>query len=436
MSRTKKKQQKQQQQQQQQRASQMLGKRVAQWTDWLDQQVFERESVTRLVMLALCARQHVLLLGPPGTAKSQLARYASESVQGQCFTTLLTKFSAPEDVFGPLSLPKLEQGVYERLTEGYLPAADVAFLDEVYKANASILNALLTVLNEREFFNGNQRVPLGLRSVVAASNEVPDSEDGLDALDDRLLLRASVGQMAENESFVAMLRGGARAQRPQPISSGMLSAIDWLAPRIALGSPVIDGLYRAREKARALKLEVTDRRWKQIAGVMQVMAALDGCGEVEAVHLGILRHALWRRPGDEGKARKVLAHVAEHVASTETSASAAELTALLDEHAQAFTSYAQQFNRYGVYGRSELSGHLQEALHTAGNTLRAADEWTKSRMSWMKSRLGLWDVFWRGLPPPAALVKAMRAVRNHALITQHLPQSRHSALLSAWGRAA
>lgn len=423
-------------QRQKQSSNEAPGAQVQRWAEWLDQKFLEREVTTRLALLAVCARQHLLLLGPPGTAKTLLARQVTDAVQGRWFTTLLTKFSAPEDVFGPLSLPRLEQGVYERLTTGYLPSADVAFLDEIYKANASILNALLSILNERVYFNGNQQIELALRSVIAASNEVPDAEDGLEALDDRLLLRACVGHVAETSAFVAMLKPRDGDSSPAPLTASMLRELDAAAPRIGVGDTVLKGLCLAREKARELHLQVSDRRWKQIVGVMQVMAALDGCEEVEIAHLGVLRHAVWRRPADQGKGNKILAHVLDHLPDPTTTATGQELVAMLKQHAQAFATCEQElrYNHYGYGNRpreNEQYGKLREALHKALQTIDAAEAWTEARIQRVESQLGLWDVFWREVPPPPDVEKGIRALCEHTLIT-HLRQNQYQALATEW----
>ncbi len=124
----------------------------------LQQGFIERDTAVRLALLSLLAGEHLLLIGAPGTAKSELARRLQLAVnEGDYFERLLTKFSVPEELFGPLSIKSLEQDRYHRLTKNYLPSASIGFIDEIFKANSAILNSLLTLLNEREFDNGERR---------------------------------------------------------------------------------------------------------------------------------------------------------------------------------------------------------------------------------------------------------------------------------------
>lgn len=164
----------------------------------------------RLLVLAALSGEHALFLGPPGTAKSALGRRLSMVVGGAFFERLLTRFSVPEELFGPLSLKALDQDEYRRQIEGYLPTARVAFIDEIFKANSSILNALLTILNERAFDNGRERLHVPLACLVAASNELPE-EDELDALYDRFLIRRAVGPLTD-DGLTEFLTGASNAQ--------------------------------------------------------------------------------------------------------------------------------------------------------------------------------------------------------------------------------
>ena len=158
----------------------------------------ERDVAVRLALLAALAGEHLLLVGPPGTAKSLIARRLRLAfADSTYFERLLTRFTVPEELFGPLSIRGLEEDRYERLTEAYLPTASIAFLDEIFKANSAILNALLTLLNEREFDNGARRVETPIIAVIGASNELPDDEE-LAALFDRFPLRLHVGPVSKD----------------------------------------------------------------------------------------------------------------------------------------------------------------------------------------------------------------------------------------------
>ncbi len=263
----------------------------------LDRNLLERDGPVRLLLLAALAGEHVLLIGPPGTAKSALARRLHAAfVDAPYFERLLTRFSVPEELFGPLSLTALEQDRYERLTDGFLPTAQVAFLDEVFKANSAILNALLTLLNEREFDNGAGRVRVPLVSVVGATNEVPEDES-LQAFHDRFLLRVPVLPVGD-ASFAALLAlpGDAADSCRARLRAGDLGPLRQRARQVQLPEAITALLVQARSWCAQQSVTVSDRRWRKLVALLQVQAASRGATRVDRWDLWLLPYALGARP--------------------------------------------------------------------------------------------------------------------------------------------
>src|ERR1700677_1514036 len=165
-----------------------LPARLAQLARALQERFLGKDEVIRLLIIAAIAGEHAVLIGPPGTAKSALIRTFARLIQANYFEYLLTRFTEPNEIFGPVDIAAFREGRYERRIEGMLPDSEVVFLDEVFKSNSAILNALLTLLNERRYSSGGKAIRCPLLSCFGASNEVPTDET-LTAIFDRLLLR-------------------------------------------------------------------------------------------------------------------------------------------------------------------------------------------------------------------------------------------------------
>jgi len=264
-------------------------RRLADLLGQLESGLVERRRQVRLALLAALAGEHTLLIGPPGTAKSELARRLHLAfADASYFERLLTRFSVPEELFGPLSISALEQDRYERQTAGYLPQASIAFIDEVFKANSAILNALLTLLNERKFDNGAGRLACPLISVIGATNEVPAGEVA-EAFFDRFLVRLPVGPVSAGGFRELMaLEGRGGLQVTGALVGPERDAITQAAGEVRVTEDVSNLLSELRVHLEGGQVYVSDRRWMKIVWLLKTAAATEGRGELALWDLWLL----------------------------------------------------------------------------------------------------------------------------------------------------
>jgi MoxR-like ATPase len=268
-------------------------------TDPLKARFVGRDEVIDLIALAVVAGEHLFLFGPPGTAKSLLVREFAASVRCRYFEYLLTRFSEPNEIFGPVDLVKLRAGTVATVTTGMLPEAEFAFLDELFNANSAILNNLLTVLNERVYRRGAETHQLPLISAFAASNHLPE-DDALQALFDRFLLRCKVDSLPRPQLPALLAAGWAieRDGKPRDDAAAAPTADDLRdmarrAKDVDL-TGVLETYADAVTKVRDLGVALSDRRAVKVLKLVAGSAVMCGRTAANASDLWVLRY-VWDR---------------------------------------------------------------------------------------------------------------------------------------------
>lgn len=248
----------------------------------------ERELVAEIVTLCAVAGEHLLVIGPPGTAKSAAVRGIAQHLGGRYFEYLVGRFTEPNEIFGPVDLRSLREGVVSYETAGMLPQAEIAFLDEVFQGSSAILNTLLGVLNERIFRRGSTVEPCPIRVCVAASNALP-TDAALAAFADRFLARIHI-QPVPDSSLEDLLEQGWRASIEPGRSAPLMAAVDRLAS-VAAGcdlSEVRPMLATALRRMREAGVWLSDRRAVRSQRLIAAAAALDGRAAATAADLWVL----------------------------------------------------------------------------------------------------------------------------------------------------
>lgn len=268
----------------------------------LEQQFVDKQEVIQLMLLSAVAGEHLLILGPPGTAKSALVARFAQLVSARYFEYLLTRFSEPSELLGPLDVQAFRDGIYRRRGERLLPTAEVVFLDEIFKANSAILNSLLSLLNERRLHIGSERIDVPLLALFAASNELP-TDESLEALLDRFVLRVSC-QNVQGYHFHDLMGRGLDMERQgaqESSSPPVLTAAELRTLQAALRRQLVcpdallatyrDLIFQIRGEGIAL----SDRRAVRLLKLAVASAFMEGRSEPDAGDLFVLRYA-WNSP--------------------------------------------------------------------------------------------------------------------------------------------
>ncbi|MFJ9176016.1 AAA family ATPase [Streptomyces sp. NPDC102360] len=291
-------------------------KRLRAICDELAERFYERADVIRTLVTALLAGRHSLVLGPPGTAKSELARELTGRVEGAAYwEILLSKFTAPTRMFGPIDVAALARGEYRQVYDGRATTAHIAFIDEIFKCSTAALNETLGYLNERIYHpeNGGAPIHCPLIGAITASNELPEGEDSA-AIYDRLLVRIEVGYLEDPSNFAALVRSavGGRAgavARTTVQLADLQRAVTETVPAVDVPDTIVDAVCTLRAALRRKELVASDRRWRQAVGLLQASAYLDGRTEVADTDLSVLTHVLWDSPAQRPTVEREVLHL-------------------------------------------------------------------------------------------------------------------------------
>jgi len=280
-----------------------LKDRIIKILDSLNENIHERDEVISVAFLSALADQNIFLFGPPGTAKSLISRRLAKVFQNEnYFEYLMQKFSTPEEVFGPVSLTELKKDNYVRKTDGYLPNAEFAFLDEIWKSSPAILNTLLTIINEKKFRNGSEVKNVPLKVLVSASNETPPSGQGLEALYDRFLTRLYVPPMENKQNFESLLQSSSTSSEIDVSKDLIIKNAEWeewkgKIETVKLSVETLNVIHDIRlqfeAKGKSLDIYVSDRRWQKASMLLKAGAFFCDRNETNLVDALLLRHCLW-----------------------------------------------------------------------------------------------------------------------------------------------
>jgi MoxR-like ATPase len=305
--------------------------RIQKLLEELNKGVYEKEEIMALSLLSALAGESIFLLGAPGVAKSLIARRLKYAFKdGKSFEYLMTRFSTPDEIFGPVSIKKLkDEDKYERVVEKYLPGADVVFLDEIWKAGSSIQNTLLTVINEKVYRNGEQEIKVPMKALISASNELPKpkskEEENLEALWDRLLVRLPVEGIKKKENFDAMIsekldsytdtvsadvkienktfEEWSKTIDDVEIHENVFNVIDVIRKKIQL--------HNDKDDQNENQIYISDRRWRKIVRLLRTSAFLNDRQAVDLMDCFLIKDCLWNEDTQIETARQMVSSTIE-----------------------------------------------------------------------------------------------------------------------------
>jgi MoxR-like ATPase len=265
--------------------------------DVLSRHFLDKQELIRLLLISVVAGEHMVVVGPPGTAKSALVRMFAKLIDARYFDYLLTRFTEPNELFGPVDIRAFREGSYTRRTQGMLPEAEIVFLDEIFKSNSAILNSLLTILNERRFSNGANVMKVPLLSLFGASNEVPN-DDNLAAIFDRFLLRA-VSDNLDSYHFTGLLERGLRNEaeslsgremKPLVSAAELVRVHRVLSTRLNFSDEMLSRYKGLIFQIRSEGVSISDRRVVKLMKLFAASAIVDGRTEANDSDFFVLRH--------------------------------------------------------------------------------------------------------------------------------------------------
>lgn len=347
----------------------------------LEQTFLGKSEVIRLLLISAIAGEHMVLVGPPGTAKSALVRMFARLVQARHFEYLLTRFTEPNEIFGPIDIQAFREGHYRRRMEGMLPEAEIVFLDEVFKANSAILNSLLTVLNERTVTVGGEGHRVPLISAYAASNEVPSDED-LRAVFDRFLIRVRSDDL-DSYHFHDLLQRGldheiskleGRYDRMDPLlTSTDLRSLHEAFPQHMRFEDAFLSTYKGLVfQIRSEGISLSDRRAVKLLKLFAASAVLDGRTTADDGDLFVLRH-VWNSPDQVEILDTIVgpvleAHYRAHPEARRFGAADVGLDALVDEinRIRDLLTSDRPMSDVQLFSHMKALGEIKDALAAIG----------------------------------------------------------------------